>query len=166
MPLTWVDYSLLGLVGISGLLGLLRGFVRELLSLMTWVASVWVAIHFSDHFAPHLENLVEPGPLRKAAAFCILLFASLVVGALLGAVVGKLLSSAGLSGTDRLVGLVFGLMRGGLLVALLLAVAERTPMPQAPWWKQSVVIPWFKPVTGWIGSQLQQGEKLIGSAAH
>lgn len=166
MQLIWVDYGLLGLLGISGLLGLLRGFVRELLSLMTWVASIWVAMHFSDTLAPQLENFVEPGPLRKAAAFCILLFASLVVGALLGAIVAKLLSSAGLSGTDRLVGLVFGLIRGSLLVALLLAVAERTPMPQAPWWKQSVVIPWFKPVTVWISSQLQQGEKLIGSSVH
>lgn len=165
MQLIWVDYVILGLLAISGLLGLLRGFVREMFSLMTWVAAVWIAIHFSDALAPHLSSFVEAGPLRKGAAFCILLFAALIAGAILGGVIAGLLSSAGLSGTDRLVRLVFGLIRGALLAALLLAVGEHTPMVQAPWWKESVLIPVFQPLTAWLGGQLERGGKLMNSSA-
>lgn len=163
MELFWVDYLILGLLGISGLLGLLRGFVREIFSLMTWVAAVWVAIHFSDAFAHQLEPWVKEATLRKVAAFCIVLFGALIVGAVLGGLIAKLLSNVGLSGTDRLVGLVFGVMRGALLAALLVAVAQRTPVPQSPWWKQSAVIPAFMPLANWIGGQLQQGGRLMNS---
>lgn len=166
MQLVGLDYVILALLGISGLLGLLRGFVREIFSLMTWIAAAWLAIHFSAHFAPYLEPFVEPGPLRKAAAFCIVLFAVLVIGAIVGSLIAKLLSSAGLSGTDRLVGLVFGTMRGALLVALLAAVAERTQAPQAVWWKQSALMPTFQPLASWIAVQLQQGGKLMNSIVH
>lgn len=165
MQWVWVDYVILGLLVVSGLLGLLRGFVREMFSLMTWVAAVWIAIHFSDAFARQLESWISEGPLRKAAAFCIVLFGTLLVGAVAGGLIAKLLSSAGLSGTDRLVGLIFGVIRGALLAALLLAVAERTPLPQSPWWKQSVLIPTFMPLAGWIGDQLQRGGKLMNSMA-
>ncbi len=166
MQWVWVDYVILGLLGISGLLGLLRGFLREMFSLMTWVAAVWIAIHFSDLLAQQLEPWIKEAPLRKAASFCLVLFGTLVVGAILGGVIANLLSTAGLSGTDRLVGLVFGVMRGALLAALLLAVAERTPVPQSSWWKQSVLIPAFKPLANWIDGQLQHGGKLMNSMAH
>ena len=163
MHLVWIDYVILGLLVVSGLLGVLRGFVREIFSLITWVAAVWLAVHFSDVVAQQMKPWIEEAPLRKVAAFCMVLFGALVVGAILGGVIAGLLSSAGLSGTDRLIGLVFGLMRGALLAALLLAVAQRTPMPQAPWWKQSVLIPAFMPLVDWIGGQVQQGGKLMKS---
>lgn len=154
MEWVWVDYVVLGLLGISALLGLMRGFVREFLSLIAWVAAVWVAVHYSGMLADRLAPFIDPVPLRKAAAFCIVLFAGLIVGAIIGAVVGSLVSSAGLSGTDRIVGLLFGLLRGALVVAVLVLVAGLTPAPQSSWWKASKLIPPFQALAEWVRGQV------------
>jgi membrane protein required for colicin V production len=154
MQLVWVDYGVLGLLGISALLGLLRGFVREVLSLAAWVAAVWVAGNYGDAFADHLAKFIEPVPLRKAAAFCIVLFGALIIGGIVAAIIGKLIASAGLSGTDRIVGLIFGLLRGVLLVAVLVLVAGLTPAPQSSWWKGSKLIPPFQALAVWVREQV------------
>lgn len=157
IQLVWVDYVILGFLGISGLLGLLRGFVREIFSLLAWALAVWLAASYAEAFSPRLETLIEPGPLRKAAAFCIILFVTLVLGGIVGSLIAKLVSRAGLSGTDRLVGLVFGLVRGALLVAVLVLVAGLTPMPQASWWKESKLVPPFQALAVWVRDQLPAG---------
>jgi membrane protein required for colicin V production len=154
MHFTWADYVILGILVISGLLGLMRGFVREILSLLAWVAAVALAVHFSDQVAVYLQQLIEAAPLRKAAAFCLILFVVLIVGALLGSLVASVLSGAGLSGTDRVVGLIFGALRGGILVALLVLVGGLTPAPRATWWKESTLIPPFERAALWIRDRM------------
>jgi membrane protein required for colicin V production len=154
MGLLWVDYVIIGILLISGLLGLLRGFLREIFSLISWVLAVSLAAHFSDTVAAHLQPYVEAAPLRRAAAFCIVLFVVLIVGALVGSLIARLMSSAGLSGTDRLVGLVFGVIRGGILIAVLVLLAGLTPAPRASWWCEAKFIPPFQSLAVWIRAQL------------
>jgi len=150
LHLLWVDYVILGILAISGLLGLLRGFVREIFSLISWVLAVGMAVRFSDAVSVLLQSVMEAGPLRKAAAFCLILFVVLIVAALVGSLLARILSGAGLSGTDRLVGLIFGLLRGGILVAVLVLVAGLTPAPRAAWWKDAKLIPPFQAAAIWM----------------
>jgi membrane protein required for colicin V production len=154
MHFTWADYAILGVLVISGLLGLMRGFVREILSLIAWVVAVAMAVHFSDQVAVYLQHLIDAAPLRKAAAFCLILFVVLILGALLGSLVAGALSGAGLSGTDRIVGFIFGLFRGGILVALLVLVGGLTPAPRANWWKGATLIPPFEKAALWIRDKM------------
>lgn len=150
MHLLWVDYLILIILVVSGLLGLLRGFIREIFSLLAWVIAVGMAVRFSDMLSVHLQPLIEAVPLRKGAAFCLVLLVVLIVAALLGGLLARLLSGAGLSGTDRLVGLVFGLFRGGILVAVLVLVAGLTPAPRTTWWKEARLIPPFQTAALWV----------------
>jgi membrane protein required for colicin V production len=150
----WTDYVIVGILVISGLLGLLRGFIREIFSLISWVLAVWVAARFSDRLSVYLQTLIDAPPLRKAAAFCIVLFVVLVAAALAGSLIARLLSGAGLSGTDRLVGLIFGVFRGALLVAVLVLVAGLTPAPRASWWREAKLIPPFQSLALWVREQV------------
>ena len=154
MHFTWADYVILGILVISGLLGLMRGFVREIFSLVAWVAAVTLAVHFSDQVAVYLQHLIEAAPLRKAAAFCLILFVVLILGALIGSLLAGILSGTGLSGTDRIVGLIFGVFRGGILVALLVLVGGLTPAPRAIWWKEATLIPPFEKAALWMRDRM------------
>jgi membrane protein required for colicin V production len=147
---TWADYAILGILLVSGLLGLMRGFVREILSLIIWVVAVGLAVHFSDQVAVHLQHLIDAAPLRKAAAFCLILFVVLILGAVVAGLIAGILSGSGLSGTDRIVGLIFGLFRGGILVAVLVLLAGLTPAPRALWWKEAKLIPPFEKAALWM----------------
>lgn len=111
--MNWADWIILAIVGISTLIGLGRGFVRETLSLLTWVAAFIVAMLFRDQLAPLLSNLVDTPSLQMITAFAILFFGTLLAGAGLNTMLSAFVEATGLSGTDRVLGVVFGLVRGG-----------------------------------------------------
>lgn len=150
MHLTTIDLILLGVIGFSALISILRGFMKEMISLMTWVAAFVIAIFYSAHLAPMLPASVEIPSMRLAIAFAILFILTLLVGGVFNAVVGLLVKKTGLSGTDRSIGVVFGLMRGVFLVSVLILLGSLTPMPQDPWWKSSQVIEHLTPVAQWM----------------
>jgi membrane protein required for colicin V production len=93
---------------------------------------------------------------RLAIAFVALFIATLIVGGVINAVVGLLVKKTGLSGSDRSIGVVFGLVRGVFLVCVLLLLGSLTPMPQDPWWKESQVIRYLTPVAQSISNLLPQ----------
>ena len=150
----WVDYVIIGIVALSAVISLVRGFVREAISLATWVAAFWIALVFFRDLAVHLEPWVEVETVRLGAAFAILLLFSLLVGGLLGYLMGQLVDKTGLTGTDRLIGVFFGLARGALLVAILVLLAGLTPFPDEPWWQSSRLIPHFQQLALWLQSLL------------
>ncbi|RME32671.1 MAG: CvpA family protein [Gammaproteobacteria bacterium] len=135
----WVDVAILGVIGVSALLSLLRGLVREVLSLVAWVLAFWVAIRFSPTLAPSLDFLTVPSA-RQFLAFLSLFLVTLLTGGLINHLVGKLVDSTGLSTTDRVLGMVFGLVRGGAIILLLVLLAGLTPLPGDSWWQQSRLI--------------------------
>jgi membrane protein required for colicin V production len=151
---SWVDYLILGIVVLSALIGLWRGFVREAFALLTWFAAFWVALTFFKPFAPFFEGHIGDASARRVVAFAILFIAVLVIGALLGKLIGMLVEKTGLSGTDRLIGILFGLARGVLLVAALVLLGSATVLPRTAWWHRSVLIPYAKPVAVWLRQAL------------
>jgi len=142
--MNWADYLIVGIVGVSAVIALWRGFMREAISLASWVVAVWVALAYAGRLQTYLEPYIEVPSIRLGIAFALLLVVTLILGALLGVLMQKLVHSTGISGTDRVLGLVFGLGRGVLVVALIVLLAGLTPIPQDPWWQQSILIPHFE----------------------
>ena len=144
----WIDILISVVVILSCLFGLWRGLVKEVLSLVTWVAALIVARVYSDDFAPSLASTFEGETTRLVAAFAILFLATLVVGALLNHLMAKLISFAGLALTDRLLGGFFGLARGGLIAMFGIFVAGSF-FSESLAWQESRLIPYGRQAIEW-----------------
>lgn len=140
----WVDYLIVGIILISTVVSVLRGFVREALSLATWIVAIWVALRYAEPLSSFLSAYIEPPSVRLGTAFAILFLIVLLLGGLLNSAVSQLVEKSGLSGTDRSLGAFFGLARGLVLVVGLVLVAGLTPLPSDPWWDQSRLIKYFE----------------------
>lgn len=146
----WVDIVIPGIIAISALFSLMRGFVREALSLAGWVAAFWVALSFAQDFADLLLMGISAPSLRVVVSFTILFVVTLVIAALLNRLAGQLVTKTGLSGTDRMIGMIFGIARGVVVVSVLVLLAGMTTMPQDPWWQQSVLVDVFHKLALWL----------------
>ncbi len=154
--LNWVDYAILGVIVVSVIVSVIRGFMREALSLISWVLALWVALSFADDLAVQLNNVIAQPQIRLAVAFVMLFVITLFIGGLFNFIFGGLVQRSGLTGTDRSLGMVFGFARGGLVVALLLLIGSLSALSDSEWWKSSALIPYFKPFAVWLKSFLQE----------
>ncbi len=145
--LMWIDYALLAVVGLSALVSLFRGFVREALSLAGWVASFLLATRFADTAAASLAGWVQQEQARQVLAFASVFVAVLILWAVISRLIVKLIRSSVLSGLDRVIGVFFGLLRGVVLVAVLVLLGSMSPMADDPLWKDSIVIAWVQEFT-------------------
>ncbi len=154
--MNWIDLVIIALIVISGLISLFRGFVRESFSLATWIVGVWLGIR---HAADGAEMLPEvwDATLRLGIGFAVIFIAVLIIGGILGILANRLVRGSGLTGTDRSLGVVFGLLRGVLLVAVLVFGAMFTLMPEESWWQQSLLIPEFERLVDWLVGLLPEG---------
>jgi membrane protein required for colicin V production len=152
--LEYADYVIFGIIAISILVGAVRGFIKEAFSLAVWAAAFLVAFQYSGLLAQQLESHIELPSARTSLAFAGLFLSVLLVGGLLTFLVGKLVEKTGLSGTDRLLGGVFGGARGLILVLAMMLVAGLTPVPQDPWWQQSRSIQSLMPLAEWSAQYL------------
>lgn len=146
----WIDYAISGLILLSAVIGLLRGFIKEAFALTVWAAAIWVSMHYSRDFAVLLQNTISHPPARAAAAFGLLFFMTLVLGGVIGFILHQLIEKTGLTGSDRILGMLFGVLRGSVLVAVLVMLGGLTPLPEDPWWKQSLLIPPFQSLAVWL----------------
>ena len=148
--LTGVDYTIVGIVGLSAVISLIRGFVREALSLIVWVLAFWVGFTFSHEAAAYGKNLIHDPTMRFIATFVVLFVLTLFLGGMVNLLLGFLIDRSGLSGTDRLVGMCFGVGRGVLLVGLGLLVLQMTPLVHSESWQRAALIPTFQPLEKWL----------------
>ena len=147
--MNWVDYTILVVIGISVLISVWRGFTREVFSLAGWIASLWVALTYSDRLHVLLQNDIETPSVRMAVAFSILFIVTLLIATLCTYLAVQLIKKTGLSGTDRMIGIIFGVGRGCVVVAVLVIVGGMTPVPQDPWWQQSQLLHYFQEMALW-----------------
>jgi membrane protein required for colicin V production len=148
------DYIILGVICLSTAVGLWRGFIQEVFSLAIWAAAFVAAILFSDTVALKIGDAIALPSARMAAAYVGIFVAVLIVGGLINYLVGKLVEKTGLSGTDRLVGGVFGAIRGVALIITVIIIAGFTPIPNDPWWNESAAIRYLLPLADWAASLL------------
>ncbi|MCP8689235.1 CvpA family protein [Marinobacterium sedimentorum] len=159
--MNWADWTIIAIIAISGLFSLKRGFVKEALSLASWVAAFIVARLFTAPLSLVLQNYIEMPSARVAVAFAILFLATLIVGALISALIVALVQATGLSSTDRILGIGFGLARGALLIVVLVALLGITPAIQDPWWHDSRLIPHFIQMESWTRDLAQDVVRAI-----
>jgi membrane protein required for colicin V production len=137
------DYLIAAILVISGLMGLFRGFIREFVALFAWLVGLWAAWHFAFVVNPYLGGaLAEPG-VREWAGRVIVFVGCLLLGAAIGTLVAWFAhTAAGLALTDRLLGLLFGLLRGIVIVGLLTIAGQALRLDGEPWWKKSRAMPY------------------------
>ncbi len=153
----WIDYAIIGLISISLIIGLFRGLIREAFALVTWGIAAWIGFRFSTAFAVLLENAIAIPSARLAISFIILFVLTLIIGAIINQLLSALVQKTGLTGTDRLAGLLFGIGRGIIVITLLVMLAGLTPLPDTPWWKESQLIPHFQNLAVWLRDHIPEG---------
>lgn len=149
--MNWLDYAFIGIIVVSVAISLVRGFIREVLSIVVWIAAFWISTHFARQLAVHLTNYLHSPTLRLAIAFAGLFLSVLLFGAILNFLAGTLVGKTGLTGTDRILGMVFGALRGVLIVGLLVLMAGLTGIPREHWWQESVLAVQLRPWVCTIG---------------
>lgn len=136
-----LDWILIGVLVASMLMGAWRGLVFEVLSLLGWVVSFFVAQWFAQDVAAWLPMGESAGALRYAAGFLIVFIAAVFSCGLLTSLAKKLIEVIGLRPADRALGAIFGVLRGVVLLLAVAVVAGLTPVGSAPWWQESQAAP-------------------------
>ena len=137
--MTLFDYAVLAIVGFSVLLGVLRGLVREVIALASWVVAFVVAGAYGGEVATLLARQIPDENWRVLAAVVAVFFVVLVLMNLVALMASKLIQSAGLAVEDRVLGSVFGLARGVVVVVALVLAAGLTVLPRQPVWKDAML---------------------------
>jgi membrane protein required for colicin V production len=150
--MNWIDYIIIAVVLLSAVLSLVRGLMREVMALVVWVVAVGVGYFFHPHLAQRLPWIESDG-LRTLAAFTILFVIAMILGALLSYLVSTLFDRVGISGTDRLLGGLFGALRGAALVVVFVLAAGMFPLNTQPWWQESLLLDQFVEAAVWLRQQ-------------
>ena len=144
------DFIILGIIVISVIISLMRGFVKEALSLASWLLSLWVAMTFSSGMAELFGSSIKDPTLRLLAAFVSLFVLSLIVGTVINFFATQFIQRVGLTGVDRTIGGVFGFLRGILLVTIVVMLLGLTTLPKEKWWDESFFMFRFEAIATWL----------------
>lgn len=139
--MTVFDYVVIGVVGVSLLFGLWRGVVGEIIALLAWGLGVLAAIEFGGQVGQALFAGIADPAVRMLAGCVTVFIGVLVAMALIGMVIRRMVKALGLSVSDRLLGMVFGLVRGVLVVMVVVALGGMTSAPKQPWWRDATLSP-------------------------
>ena len=140
--MNWTDYAIITLLAVSCIVGLVRGLLREVISVVSWIAAVWLAWIFGSTLEPHLGGALQEATVRPWAARTIIFIAVLLVGAGIGAIVTHFVRLSIFSSLDRLLGLVFGLLRGAVVLGVLAIGCHALRLHEEPWYRDSTLAPY------------------------
>lgn len=148
--MNWLDYVFIGVIGISIIISLFRGLVKEVFSLLIWIAAFWAAYRFVDVGADAISGFIELPSARHLIAFVGIFITALIIGGMINFIISKLVSKTGLSGTDRFFGMFFGALRGLIVIVAFTFFIKATPLSEDPWWKESKLSPHFSSISEWV----------------
>lgn len=138
--MNWADYGILAIVILSILIGLLRGFTREIFGLGTWVLAIVLSVLFGAEMADALNSHIATPLVRLGVAYGGLFLGGLLIGGILTAVLVARIRESRFSSADRTLGSGLGLVRGVLLVGLIVLLARTAGVGDEAWWQKSVLI--------------------------
>ncbi|MDR2876679.1 MAG: CvpA family protein [Chromatiales bacterium] len=147
--MTHLDIAMIAIIALSTVLGIVRGLIKEIVSLLTWVVAFGIALRFGHTLAARMEGLIEYEETRLVAAFAVLFFAALLIGMLVASLIVRLVRASEASGPDRALGALFGMLRGALLVGVLVLIAAVTPLHESQAWTDSRLIGHFETLAHW-----------------
>ncbi len=143
-----VDAAILIITVLSSLFGLWRGLIKEVLSLLTWIAALLVARVYSETLAGFLVNMIDSSSVRYVTAFALIFIVIMMLGTLLNHLMSKLLTVTGLKLADRLLGGVFGIARGAIIVLVIIFITG-VFVSETEQWQQSTLIPYGLSAIEW-----------------
>lgn len=155
--MTGADVLLILVLLGSTLIGLLRGFVREAVSLIFWILAIWSAWKFGPMVEPHLGGLLAGSNVAPWVGRLVILVLVVLVGWLLAMLLSYFTRTIGLGVMDRVIGLLFGVVRGMVLVGLLIIGGELLHLNHEEWWARSKLVPYGEAVGDWLRAMV--GEK-------
>jgi membrane protein required for colicin V production len=156
MEFSWIDIGIVVILLVSIAVAIFRGFVKEAVSLASWIAAIWLAITFSHQVALFLpssiddatislsQNEIGVSKLRVGIAFVLIVIGTLMAGALLNYILSHLTKNRALRGIDRVLGGFFGFFRGAAIIVVLILAASYTNFPLSDTWKASQILPPFE----------------------
>jgi membrane protein required for colicin V production len=159
---TGFDFVLIAILGISAVLGLLRGLLKEVLSLVAYASAFLAAIWWGPDVADWVQSWITQSFLRMAVSYIGIFISVLLTIGLFNMTLGSLISKTGLTPADHGLGGLFGLVRGALFVLILVTLAGYTPLPNETWWKnamfsgqvvatvQQIKLRLPEPIAGWL----------------
>ncbi len=159
LHLNGVDYTILAILFISFLIGIFRGFVCELISLITWVGAFLIAFKFANPAANYLIHIIDSLTVRYVIAFTLIFVVILIIGISINLLIRHLWYRTGVPIIDRILGMLFGIARGILIVAFILLFVRASALQDEPVVKHSQLIPVFVPVINWFHQVLP--EKIV-----
>jgi membrane protein required for colicin V production len=148
--MTLFDYVVLLILGVSIVISVIRGLVREVLSLASWIGAFFVAKFASPVVSDWLPDAVSHPGVRLALGFVLVMVATVLLFSLVSVQLAKLVKLAGLSGTDRMLGAFFGLARGLVISVIAVLIIGLTPLPQEAYWREAMFRPPLEAAAGWM----------------
>lgn len=148
--MTGIDYAFIAVIIISTLFSLLRGFVKEAISLGTWIIAMWVSVTFASNLSNFMPESIENPAFKMGLAFIALFVATLILGVMVNILLNQVINKTGLSGVDRALGTVFGLARGVLIVTVFVMLASLTSVQDQEFWKDAELVGRFQALASWL----------------
>lgn len=167
--MTIADWLIVLTVLASVVIGLVRGFVAEVMALVVWAVALLASALLAPTLTDALASSIETPSGRIFLAYALIFVGTLLVGAIVTWMLRKLVQGTGLSGTDRLLGGVFGIARGAALVVLVVLMLGLTPFPRDAWWRESRLLPQVvvlaERARAWLPERIAAQIRLDGSEA-
>jgi membrane protein required for colicin V production len=154
------DWIIIAVVVISCLIGLWRGFMREAISLATWIIGLWLAWTLSPSIEPMLGGLLSGPQVKVWVARLIILVLVVLVGNLVGFVVTRAVRYSPFGVADRMLGVLFGLLRGALLVGVGVILGELLELDGEPWWSKSTLLPYTEFLGDWVRALVNEVQDI------
>jgi membrane protein required for colicin V production len=149
--MTIVDFGIISIIGILLILGVVWGFLRVSVMLGTWIAAIVITVNFAPNLsAALLKPLIDSAALRLGVAMVILFVLTLMLGALINFLLRQIAGKAGLTGLDRMLGLLLGTALGTMIVLVAVFFAGLTPLPKYQWWQTSMLLSYFEIMVRWV----------------
>jgi membrane protein required for colicin V production len=160
--MTTVDYILAGAVLLSMLFGAMRGFLRESVALLGWLVGLWLAWRYASLVRPYLGGALTGTLLQIWLARTLVLLVVVMAGWLLGSLLSYIVQRSGLTlGVDRLLGAVFGLVRGAVIVGFAVMLGKAAELGSEPWWRASRLLPLGEEMASVLRGYVETGREFV-----
>jgi membrane protein required for colicin V production len=164
--MTPVDYILVAAVLLSVLFGVVRGFLRESVALLGWLVGLWLAWRYAHLLVPYLGGALTDTDLQAWVARAIVLIAVVIASWILGSMLSWLVQRSGLTlGMDRLLGGVFGLVRGVVIVGFCVMLGQAAELESEPWWRKSMLMPVGEEMAGVLRGYVETGREYVNASS-
>ncbi len=160
--MTTVDYFLAATVLLSMLFGAVRGFLRESVALLGWLVGLWLAWRYAYVLEPFLGGALAGTELQSWVARIIVLMVVVIASWLLGGLLDYLVQRSGLTlGVDRLLGALFGLVRGAVIVGFAVMLGQAAQLASESWWRESRIMPLGEEMSSVLRGYVEAGRQLV-----